>query len=110
LYYQGFIFKRALFGQIGVETTYRTGYSADAYSPSLQQFYLADEINDPLYPKVASYPVVDLFLAADVKSLNIFLKLAHANEGLSGNGYFTTPYYPGMRRNFIFGIKWMFFD
>ncbi|MFC5270181.1 putative porin [Adhaeribacter terreus] len=110
LYYQGFIFKRALFGQIGVETTYRTGYSADAYSPSLQQFYLEDEVNSPLYPKVESYPVIDVFLAADVKSLNVFLKLAHANEGLNGDGYFTTPYYPGMRRSFIFGVKWMFFD
>jgi len=110
LYYQGYIFKKALFGQVGVETTFRTGYSADNYSPSLQQFYLEDERNDALYPNVGSYPVVDVFLAADIKSLNVFLKMAHLNEGFTGPGYFATAYYPGMRRSFIFGVKWMFFD
>lgn len=104
IYYQGFIFKRALFGQIGLEGTFRTDYLADVYSPNLQQFYLQDQF------RVENYPVVDAFVAVDIKTINIFLKLAHANQGLSGPGYFTTPYYPGMRRSFVFGIKWMFFD
>src|SRR4030095_11764883 len=77
-YFQGFIFKKALFGQIGLETTYRSSYFGDAYAPALQQFYLQDNF------KLESYPVVDAFVAVDIKSVNIFLKLAHANEGLNG--------------------------
>jgi hypothetical protein len=104
LYYQGYLFKKALFGQIGLETTFRSDYLADAYSPALQQFYLQDNF------RVENYPIIDAFVAVDIKSVNIFLKLAHANEGLNGPGYFTTPFYPGMRRSFFFGVKWMFFD
>jgi hypothetical protein len=104
LYFQGFIFKKALFGQFGLETTFRSGYFADAYSPALNQFYLQDAF------EVEPYPIVDVFLAVDIKSLNVFLKLAHANEGFPEPGYFTTPYYTGMRRSFLFGVKWMFFD
>ena len=104
LYYEGYVLKRALFGQIGLETTFRTDYLADAYSPALQQFYLQDNF------RVENYPIVDAFVAVDIKTVNIFLKLAHANEGLNGKGYFTTPFYPGMRRSFYFGVRWMFFD
>jgi hypothetical protein len=103
-YFEGYIFKKALFGQAGVESTFRSDYYGDAYAPALQQFYLQDNF------VLERYPVVDVFVAADIKSLNVFLKLAHANEGLTGSGYFTTPYYPGMRRSFIFGVKWLFFD
>jgi hypothetical protein len=59
---------------------------------------------------IGSYPVVDIFLTADIKTLNVFLKMSHINEGLTDPGYFVTPFYPGMRTSFIFGIKWMFFD
>ena len=104
LYYQGFILKKALYGQVGVEATFRSDYLADAYSPNLQQFYLQDQF------RVENYLILDPFVSVDIKTINIFLKLAHANQGLSGPGYFTTPYYPGMRRSFIFGLKWMFFD
>ena len=104
MFYTGYIFKKALYGQIGVEANYRSSYLADAYSPAIQQFYLQNRFT------TENYPVLDVFIAADIKSLNLFLKLAHANEGLYGPGYFSTPYYPGMRRSFIFGIKWQFFD
>ena len=103
-YFEGFIFRKALYGQIGVTGTYRSAYYGDAYMPALQQFYLQDGF------LLEAYPVVDVFITADIKSLNVFLKLAHANEGLNGPGYFTAPYYPGMRRSFIFGVKWMFYD
>ena len=104
IFYEGFILKRALFGQVGFEANYRSAYFADAYAPAISQFYLQNE-----FP-VENYPVIDFFVAADIKTVNVFLKLAHANEGLNGPGYFSTPYYPGMRRSFIFGVKWQFFD
>ena len=72
--------------------------------PVTQQFFVQ---NDFL---VQGYPVVDLFLNADIKTVNVFLKMSHANYELTEPVYFVTPYYPGMRRSFVFGLIWRFFD
>ncbi|MEJ8802277.1 putative porin [Pontibacter sp. H249] len=104
LYFEGFIFKKALFGQVGVQAYMPSGYFADVYMPVTQQFYLQDGF------KLNTYPVIDVFLSADIKTVNVFLKMSHVNNELWEPGYFVTPGYPGMRRSFIFGLKWMFFD
>jgi hypothetical protein len=104
VYYEGYLFKKALFGQIGVETFVMDDFKADAYNPVLQQFYLQNNFTIP------SYPVVDFFITTDIKNFNLFLKMAHVNQGFPKEGYFSTPYYTGMQRSFIFGLKWMFFD
>lgn len=104
VYYQGHIFKKALYGQIGVEMSYTDSYLADAYMPVTQQFYLQNQ-----FP-VQNYPVIDVFLNADIKTLNVFVKMSHANFEFPEPGYFVTPFYPGLRRSFTFGVKWMFFD
>ncbi|MFD2515689.1 putative porin [Pontibacter locisalis] len=113
LYFQGFLFKKALYGQFGVQAQMPTEYFADAYMPVTQQFYLQ---NDFL---IGSYPVIDVFINADIKTFNVFLKMSHVNDELWEQGYIVTPgslspqpngFYPGMRRSFVFGIKWMFFD
>lgn len=104
-YFQGSLFRDALYGQFGVEMYLPSSYYADAFMPVIQQFYVQDEF------KVKAYPVLDVFVTADIKSVNLFLKMSHVNEGLMRQqGYFATPYYPGMRRSFIFGLRWMFFD
>ncbi|MDX5480893.1 MAG: putative porin [Hymenobacteraceae bacterium] len=104
LFLQGKVFGNALYGQFGVQAYMPTGYFADAYMPVTQQFYLQNEF------ELKTYPVIDVFLNADIKTLNVFLKMSHVNYDLWEPVYFTTPYYPGMRRSFTFGIKWMFFD
>jgi len=104
IYYEGFLFKKALFGQAGIETYINDNYYADTYNPALQQFVLQDDF------EVKKYPVVDVFITADIKSFNLFLKYAHINQGYPAQGYITTPIYSGMPSSFIFGLKWMFFD
>ncbi|WP_162053924.1 putative porin [Pontibacter pamirensis] len=104
IYIEGFLFKQALFSQVGVQTTYMSSYYADAYMPVTQQFYVQDHF------QVQGYPVVDVFLNADIKTVNLFVKMSHVNDQLLEPVYFVTPYYPGMRRSFTFGLKWMFFD
>lgn len=104
LYFQGALFKNALYGQLGVQATMPTAYYADAYMPVTQQFYVQNSF------EVNTYPVIDLFMTVDIKNLNAFLSFKHFNYDLWEPGYFSTPYYPGMRRSFTFGIKWMFFD
>jgi hypothetical protein len=104
VYYEGFLFKKALYGQVGLEAFMMDDFRADAYNPVLQQFHQQNAFT------VESYPVVDFFITADIKNFNLFLKMAHLNQGYPRDGYFTSPFYSGMERSFIFGLKWMFFD
>ena len=104
VYYESYIFKKALFSQIGAELYYQTKFRAFDYSPSTQQFYQQNSFT------IGSYPVVDVFFTADIKAVSAFLKVAYVNQGLGREGYFTTPYYTGYPRRFQFGIKWNFFN
>ncbi|MBF8962499.1 hypothetical protein I0P70_04500 [Pontibacter sp. FD36] len=104
LYFEGALFRNALIGQFGVQVYSPTAYMADAYMPVTQQFHLQNDFT------IQPYPVTDVFITADIKNLNVFLKMANIASDLTAPGYFSTPYYPGMRTSFVFGIKWMFFD
>ncbi|SHJ24050.1 Putative porin [Hymenobacter daecheongensis DSM 21074] len=105
LYYQSYIFKKALFSQVGVEMYYQSKFKGYAYSPSTQQFYLQDAFT------IRNYPLVDVYLNTDIKTVSLFLKMAYVNQYLlNKDGYFTTPYYTGLPRRFQFGLRWQFFD
>ncbi|WP_198976952.1 putative porin [Hymenobacter sp. BT523] len=104
VYYESYIFRRALFSQIGAEVYYQSRYRAFDYSPSTQQFYQQNTFT------IRNYAVANVFLTADIKAVSVFLKMAYINQGLLGDGYFTTPYYTGYPRRFQFGVKWNFFN
>jgi hypothetical protein len=104
VYYQTFVFKKALLGQVGAEVYYQSRFKGYAYSPSTQQFYVQN------YFTIRDYAVANVFLTADIKAATIFLKVAYVNQGLDAGGYFTTPYYTGYPRRFQFGVRWRFFS
>lgn len=104
VYYESYIFRKALFSQVGLEVYYQSKYRAFDYSPSNQQFY---QQNTFVIPRT---PIVDVFFSADIKSVSVFLKAAYVNQGLGRDGYYTTPYYSGYPRRFQLGVKWNFFD
>ena len=104
IFYESYIFRKAMFSQVGAELYYQTSVRAFNYSPSTQQFYQQD------YFTIRDYPVVDVFFVADIKAVSIFLKAAYVNQGVLDNGYFTTPYYTGYPRRFTLGLKWNFFN
>jgi hypothetical protein len=104
VYYQSYIFRKALFSQVGFEAYYQSKYQAFDYSPSTQQFYQQDHFT------IRNYPVVDVFFVADIKAVSVFLKFAYVNQGIGQDGYFTTPYYTGYPRRFQLGVKWNFFN
>lgn len=103
VYCEDCFFKSLLQSQIGVELHYKTDYQGDAYMPVSRQFHLQDGF------VVKNYLIADIFFNFRIKNLRAFLKLMHANQ-LPDTGYIMTPIYPGMRRNFVFGINWQFFD
>jgi hypothetical protein len=104
VFYQTYVFKKALLGQVGAEVYYQTRFKAYAYSPSTQQFYVQN------YFTIRDYAVANVFLTADIKAATIFFKVAYLNQGLDAGGYFTTPYYTGYPRRFQFGVRWRFFS
>jgi hypothetical protein len=104
LYYQSYIFRKALFSQTGLELYYQSRFRGYDYSPSTQQFYLQDHFT------IRNYAVANLFFSADIKTVSVFLKMSYLNQGIQHDGYFTTPYYTGYPRRFTLGVKWMFFN
>lgn len=104
VYYQGYVFKRALFGQIGAEVYYQSTWRPYDYSPSTQQFYVQNHFT------AGNFAVADVFLSGDIRTVGFFLKMSYVNQGLVRNGYFVTPYYTGLPRRLEFGLRWQFFD
>ena len=104
IYYESYIFRKAMFSQVGAEMYYQSRLRAFDYSPSTQQFYQQNHFT------IRNYPVVNVFFAADIKAVSIFLKASYVNQGVFHNGYFATPYYSGYPRRFTLGLKWNFFN
>jgi hypothetical protein len=104
VFYANDLFKNNLGFEGGVQVHFKSDYFADAYMPVTAQFYLQDKF------RVQGYPVTDLFINLRIKTVRAFFKLAHANQGLTGAGYFPTPYFTALQRTFAFGISWQFFD
>lgn len=104
LYYQGYVFKKALLTQAGVQAYFQSRWKPYDYSPSTQQFYLQDHFT------IRNTPLVDVFVSGDIKTVGVFLKMAYVNQFLPQSGYYTAPYYVGLPRRFQFGIRWQFFN
>ncbi|QKG56261.1 hypothetical protein GKZ68_06150 [Hymenobacter sp. BRD128] len=104
VYYQRRVFGHALFAQVGGELYYQSSYRGYNYAPSTQQFYVQDRFT------IGNYAVANVFVAADISSASLFLKVAYLNQGLGRDGYFTAPYYTGYPRRFQFGVRWRFFS
>ncbi len=98
------MFKKALGVQTGIDLWYNTPYFADAWNPDTRQFHLQYD------KKTGNYLYVDVFLNLQIKRAFLFLKLDHANAGLFGYNYYSTPHYPFADRAFKFGVKWLFHD
>ena len=104
VYYESYIFRKAMFTQIGAEMYYQSQFRAYSYSTSTQQFYQQNTFT------IRNYPIVDVFFVADIKAVSVFLKMAYVNQGLQYNGYYASPYYTGYPRRFQLGVKWNFFN
>ena len=104
LYYEGFVFKKALLASIGVDMRYWSDYYANNYNPLIGQFYLQDEL------KMKYLPVLDIFLNMKVKTVRLFLKGNNLLQGVGSKGYYTGYLYPADERSFKFGVTWRFLD
>ena len=104
VFYESYIFRKALFNQIGAEVYYQSAFRGYDYSPSNQQFYQQDHFT------IGAHAIADVFFVADIKTVSLFLKVAYVNQSLTYDGYYASPYYTGYPRRFQFGLKWNFFN
>lgn len=104
LYYENDLFKNAMRLQIGFSVFYNTAYYANAFMPTNGQFYLQNK------KEYGNYPIIDFFINAKIKVVNIFFKIDHLNSGFMGTNYTLTPNYFINTRAFKVGVSWKFWD
>jgi hypothetical protein len=95
---------KALDAKFGIKGNYFTVFYANAYDPSLNDFYLQNVL------KVGNYPFLDFYFQAKIKTVELKFIINHFNSGLTGFNYYTTPLYPMAPRYFQFAFSWFFRD
>lgn len=104
LYYENRLFKKNLWLRVGFQSTYISSFKANAYMPSINQFYLQDSRS------YGNYYFVDFFVNARIERFTLFLAATHLNQGLSGSGYILCPNYAMPDRSLKAGLSWLFND
>lgn len=105
LYYQNNLFKKATLVQAGGEVLLKSDYYADFYAPQINQFYWQNTFSVP------TFPITNAFINFKIRQVRVFLRVTNIFGDINyQTGYLDTPYYPGMRRSFQFGLIWKAFD
>jgi hypothetical protein len=103
IFWENRFFKKNMLARFGVDYYWFSSYFADAYNPYLRQFVWQDKT------KIGNYPYFDIYVSAQIQTMNLFIRFEHLNQGLSGNRYYSTPLYPNPPRFFRFGVNWRLF-
>ena len=98
------LFHQAAYLQLGIEAICFTAYYADAYQPSMQQFYHQNStlVGNDLY--------LGAFLNARIEHFHAYFACANILSAMDGFYPFQFPHYPAKGLNFRFGISWRFYD
>lgn len=104
LYFEGYLFKKALYAQIGTDFFYYSQITPTTFDPETRQFYIQNNV------KMGSYPWFDVFLSGHVRTFSFYLKMEHVTQGFFGRRYYASPHNPHQGRVFRIGIAWKFFD
>ncbi|PWS26947.1 hypothetical protein DHW03_13070 [Pedobacter yonginense] len=97
-------FFKVLKANIGFDVRYNSEYANYSYSPATSQFYVGAAT---VYQ---STPVLDVFIKANLKRANIFVKYDYLNQGWLSQGYYTVNRYPMQDALLKFGVSWNFYD
>lgn len=98
------LFKNAMQLQVGVDVTWFSEFTAEAYMPAVAQFYLQNQ------RAVGNYVYIDPWVSFRIKPVRVFVKAEHVNAGLMGRKYFLLDGYPHNDFALKIGISWLFSD
>lgn len=105
IYFQNYLFKRATLVQAGAEVILKASYYADFYAPQINQFYWQNTFT------VKTFPITNIFVNFKIRQVRVFLRYSNLfGQQDAQSGYMDTPYYPGMKGSFQFGLIWKAFD
>jgi|GEM_PF-2715502 len=105
LYFENYLFKKALKFRLGGDVWYFSDYVGYDYNPATAQFYLSSSSE-----KIGAYPYLNGFLNLYIKRAKLFFRVDHFNSGFFGYNYYTIQNYSMPDRTFKFGIEWKFLD
>jgi hypothetical protein len=104
LFFQKYIFKKAMQAKIGATVRYQTKYLPLGYSPLLGQFYTQNTENIPFLP------IVDLFFMAKVKTFRFFIMGENISHFYYKRPNFLVALYPTNGFQLRFGVRWHLWD
>lgn len=104
LYWQDWIFKRAMLAKVGVRFNYNSNYYADAYSGLTGAFYIQDD--NP----VQMYPRLDVYASFRIWQFRFFARAENIGYFVYNENYFTAAQHPVTNFVIRIGISWRLFD
>lgn len=90
---------------VGVDVRFNTPFKTPSYAINVGQFY-----NDNVGIEFSTYPIVDFWITANIKRVNLFISNNFTNQYLYPKGYYSVRRYPMNPANFRFGVSWKFYD
>ena len=99
-----FVFKKALFIQLGGTFQYFSKFYANQYHPVLGEFASQN------HTKIGNFPRIDFFLNAKIQETRIFLKYEHINSDTTGYDYYSSPFTPYRDGIIRLGLVWNMFQ
>ncbi|MEY2830383.1 MAG: hypothetical protein RIQ33_2241, partial [Bacteroidota bacterium] len=104
VYYQSFVFKKAMFLQTGLQLISFEKYDAPYFMPVADNFYYQNQTH------FSQQHQLQFFINAKIKKVRIFIKADNLLQGLDGHGTYVSKHYPLPDRTLKLGISWRFLD
>lgn len=104
-FFYGDIWYKVLDFRVGMDVRFNTPFKTPSYAINVGQFY-----NDNVGIEFSTYPIVDFWITANIKRVNLFLSNNFTNQYLYPKGYYSVRRYPMNPANFRFGVSWKFYD
>ncbi len=107
VYYQGFLFKKAMYARMGFDIWMMGKYNGYNYNPELAAFY-------PSQKNAGNYPIADVFFSGEIKNVQLFVKMEHVNQRATNYGfnnqYYAAIGYPIEPLRLRLGLTWKFYN
>lgn len=95
------LFQKNLRVQLGVRSFWFSSFYTPRYNPYTRAWHNTNE-------QFESTPPIQVYTNAKVKSFCFGIEFFHAQQGLMGEDYYSSPGYPMMPRNLRLNIRWDF--
>jgi len=99
VYTQFRLFNKNLRVQLGAQTFWFSDFKSPTYNPYTRQWHNGSQ-------NFSSYPPINLYTNARVKSFCFGIEFFHVQQGLMGNSYYSSPGYPLMPRSLRINLRW----